>query len=125
MHDITLAGQCEKGVSYNWSQYLCQEFLDNVREAQEEGKKFNYSWLLLLIALVAWEMLEGAVLPEVESGVCEGARYANLWDSPYPQRVKENKIFWVLFEGALAAVIHLQPRLSSTIYTKYRAITNF
>lgn len=30
---IQVAGRCEKGVCYNWLQYLCEEFLYNVREA--------------------------------------------------------------------------------------------
>lgn len=28
-----LAGWCKKGVCYNWSQYLCEELLDNVCKA--------------------------------------------------------------------------------------------
>ena len=30
---IRLASQCAKGVCLNWSQYLCDEFLANVRES--------------------------------------------------------------------------------------------
>lgn len=30
---IQLTGRCEKGVFFNWSQYLVDEFLDNVHEA--------------------------------------------------------------------------------------------
>ena len=30
---IWLSGWCEKGVSFNWAQYLCDEFLANVRES--------------------------------------------------------------------------------------------
>ena len=32
---IQLAGQCVKGVCLNWAQYLCDDFLANVRESQE------------------------------------------------------------------------------------------
>jgi len=55
---ISLATQCAKGVLYNWVQYLYKEFLANCREVQEESKAFHYSWLLLLIVLVAWRLAE-------------------------------------------------------------------
>jgi hypothetical protein len=30
-------------------------------EAQDQGYEFHFSWLLVLIAFVAWKMLEGAM----------------------------------------------------------------
>ena len=78
---IQLADHCEKEVFFNWSHFLCSEFLENVREAQDHGKEFYCSWLLLLIALVTWEAPEDLVLPELEPEMCEGERYVNLWDS--------------------------------------------
>lgn len=33
VHVIALAGQCKKGISFNWSQFLCSEFLENVCKA--------------------------------------------------------------------------------------------
>ena len=86
---IQLAGYCKKGICFNWSQFLCNEFLENVREAQDHGRAFCYSWLLILIALVTWEAPEGSVLPELESYMCEVARYANLWDSKDAKHIEE------------------------------------
>lgn len=63
--------------------------------------------------------------PRVEPGVCKGARYANLWDSLDQKRLKENNMFWVLFEGALVLAIHSRPKLSRAAYEKYRAIAYF
>ena len=40
---IQLAGHCEKGVYLNWSQLLCNEFLENMHEAQDHGREFCYS----------------------------------------------------------------------------------
>lgn len=96
-----------------------------MHEVQDHGKAFCYSWLLLLIALVAWEALEGVVLPELELDMCEGARYANLWDSKDAKHVEENKVSWVLFDNALAAKIHSRPHLSLTMYEKYKGIVTF
>jgi len=40
---IALTEQCAKGVQFNWVQFLCDEFLMNCREAQEQGKTFHYA----------------------------------------------------------------------------------
>lgn len=56
---ISLAAQCMKGVQYNWAQYFCKEFLLNFCEAQDDGKAFHYTWLLLLISVVVWRLPEG------------------------------------------------------------------
>ena len=90
---IQLASRYKKGVCFNWSQYLCNEFLANVRESQEQGQAFFYSWLLLLIALVAWEAPEESILPKLTPDMCEGARYTNLWDSKDVQRIDVNQVF--------------------------------
>ena len=86
---------------------------------------FCYSWLLLLIVLVTWDTLEESVLPELPPGMCEGAWYAHLWDSRDVQRVEDNKVFWVLFQRSVAAAINSRPRLSPTIYDKYKSIAAF
>ena len=52
---IRVAGRCAKGGCFNWAQHLRDEFLSNVCESQEQGKASCYSWLLFLIALIAWE----------------------------------------------------------------------
>lgn len=40
---IALAEQCIEGVQFNWSEFLCKEFLKNCPEAQEQGKMFHYA----------------------------------------------------------------------------------
>lgn len=55
---ILLFAQCVEGVQFNWSCYLCSEFLANCHKARDESKTFHYVWLLLSIVLVAWELLE-------------------------------------------------------------------
>jgi hypothetical protein len=38
----------------NWVMFLVNQFLIDYREAQDKGAKFHYTWLLIMIALVAW-----------------------------------------------------------------------
>jgi hypothetical protein len=35
-------------------------------KAQDQGYEFHFSWLLILIAFISWEMLEGVTFPEIE-----------------------------------------------------------
>ena len=55
----------------------------------------------------------------------EGARYAHLWDSMDPQWLEDNQVFWVLFQSSMDADINSQPRLSPTMYDRYKGISTF
>lgn len=63
---IALAEQCREGVRFNWAQILCDEYLTNCMEAQEQGKTFHYVWLLLSILLVTGELLEDSQFPPLD-----------------------------------------------------------
>ena len=52
---VSITGNCAEGYSYNWEAYIAKEFLEDVRDVQEKGRPFHYSWLLVLIALVGWK----------------------------------------------------------------------
>lgn len=96
-----------------------------MHEAQDHGKEFGYSWWLLLIVLVAWEAPEDSVLPELKLYMCEGVQYTNLWDLKDQQCLKDNKVFWVLFQSGLATAIHSRPCLSLAVYDKYKSLAAF
>jgi hypothetical protein len=63
---VDLAGKCVEGMQMNWVSYLINELDKDCREAQDQGYEFHFSWLLILIAFVTWEMPEGATFLEVE-----------------------------------------------------------
>ena len=63
---FALAEQCAKGVHLNWAVFLCEEFLTNSKEAQEQGKTFHYAWLLLSILLVTWELPVDSQFPTLQ-----------------------------------------------------------
>jgi hypothetical protein len=50
----------------NWVSYLINHLEQDYREAQDQGYAFHFSWLLILIAFVSWEMSEDATFPEIE-----------------------------------------------------------
>ena len=51
---VSIAANYAKGYSYKWTAYISREFLADICDAQEKGRDFHYSWLLVLIALVGW-----------------------------------------------------------------------
>jgi hypothetical protein len=53
---VDLAGKCVEGMQMNWVSYLVNELEKDCREAQDQGYEFHFSWLLILIAFVAWKM---------------------------------------------------------------------
>ena len=75
-------------------------------------------WLLLSIMLVAWELPEDSQFPSVALDLPEAVRYASLWATKDPQRIKDNNIFWILMEMNVRMAINRKPWLSPTIFDK-------
>ena len=46
---IRIAINCTEGYSYNWAAYVVKEFLEDTCYAQEKGRPFHYSWLIILV----------------------------------------------------------------------------
>jgi hypothetical protein len=63
---VNLAGKCVEGLQMNWVKYLVNQLELDCREVQDQGYEFHYSWLLILIAFVTWEMPEGVTFPDIE-----------------------------------------------------------
>jgi hypothetical protein len=76
---VGLTGKCIEGMQMNWVSYLIIQLENDCHKAQDRGYKFHFSWLLILIAFVALEMLKG--VPEVEPSEPLAARFTTLWYS--------------------------------------------
>jgi hypothetical protein len=50
----------------NWASYLVNQLELDCHEAQDQGYEFHFSWLLILIPFIAWEVLEGVTFPDIE-----------------------------------------------------------
>ena len=75
---IRIAINCAEGYTYNWFAYLAREFLEDAHDAQEKGRPFHYSWLLILIALIGWKEPTEAQFVEAPLGMPDAVRYASL-----------------------------------------------
>jgi hypothetical protein len=74
---IDLAGKYSEGLQMNWVKYLVNQLELDCREAQDRGYEFHFSYLMILIAFVSWEMPEGATFLDIEpfEPLCRDVRY--------------------------------------------------
>jgi hypothetical protein len=78
---VDLAGNCTEELQMKWAQYLVNQLELDCREAQDQGYEFHFNWLLILIAFIAWEMLEGATFPDIEPFEPLATKFSTLWYS--------------------------------------------
>ena len=78
---VSIAANCTEGYIYKWEEYIAKEFLEDFHDAQEKGRTFHYSWLIVLIALVGMKEPTEAQFVDVPSNMLGAARYASLWVS--------------------------------------------
>ena len=104
----------------NWSLFLLNQLLEDVLVAHM-GKPFSYSWLLILIALVAWmepEDYQPMVVEVVK--VCCSACYQNLsWVEEPSRQINYAIHLWIYYE-ALQATSIVVPRFSPYVVAKYQ-----
>lgn len=113
---IALAKECAAGVQFNWSQFLCEEFLANCREVQEEGKLFYNAWLLLSLMLVTTELPDDSQFPVLTLYLLEAMQYASLKVTKDASRIQGIKIFWVLMDMTICQCINTLLRLTNDVY---------
>ena len=77
------------------------QLLEDAVEVQVGEQPFTYSWILILIALVAWlEPVDYEGIDVAAVKVCKGAWYQNLWWVKEPTRKEDCVIhFWVYWEA--------------------------
>jgi hypothetical protein len=62
----------------NWASYLVNQIEQDYREAQDQGYEFHLSWLLILVAFIAWDMPEGVTFPKIEPSKPLAANFTTL-----------------------------------------------
>jgi hypothetical protein len=62
---VDLTGKCAEGLQMNWARYLVNQLEIDCREVQYQGYEFHFSWFLIPIAFIAWELPEGATFSEI------------------------------------------------------------
>jgi hypothetical protein len=78
----------------NWVKYLVNQLDIDCRESQDQGHEFHFSWLLIPIDFVAWELLEGENFLDIDPFEPLAAKFSTLWYSnDMNKQWKSNVIF--------------------------------
>jgi hypothetical protein len=78
---VYLTEKCAEGLQMNWSKYLVNQLELDCREEQDQGYEFHFSWILILITFITWEMPEGATFPDINPFEILAAKFSTLWYS--------------------------------------------
>ena len=85
----------------NWFLFIMKQLAEDALAVHAGEIPFTYSWLLILIALVAWmEPVDYQGMDVEAVKVCKGARYKNMWWVEEATRQEDCVIqFWVYWEA--------------------------
>ena len=122
---IRIAINCAEGYNYNWAEYIAKEFLEDARDAQEKGRPFHYSWLLVLIALVGWQEPIEAQFSVALEHMPGAARYASLWVSQVKAHQQMTNYVFSFYIMDIQFQIAKTPRLSNNLFSQYDGATAF
>jgi len=122
---VSIASNCTEGYRYNWCNYIAHEFLLDCKEAQERNLNFHYSWLLVLIALVAWKEPPEAQFVDISPYTPATARYASLWFSTNKERQQVMNDVFACYLSVIYQEVRRTPRLSHELYNQYFPVAKF
>jgi hypothetical protein len=109
---IDLAGKCVEGLQMNWAKYLVNQLELDYREAQDQGYEFHFSWLLILIAFVSWEMLEGVTFMDIEPFEPLVVKFTTLWYSSDMNKQWQSNVVFHTYYLQLKRSIEVEPRMT-------------
>jgi hypothetical protein len=122
---VDLAGKCAEGLQMNWVKYLVNQLELDCREAQDQGYEFHFSWLLILIAFIAWEMPEGATFPDIEPFEPLAAKFSTLWYSNDMNKQWQSNVIFHTYYNQLKLAIQSEPRMTPNTLHRFRPLMKF
>ena len=109
----------------NWANYLVNDLEKDFHEAQDLGYEFHYSWLIILIAFVAWQMPGGDTFPEIEPMELLIAQFSTMWyTNDMTKQWQSNAMFHKYYQK-LKVAIKAFPYMTPHTLHHYRPIVKF
>jgi hypothetical protein len=122
---IDLAQKCIEGMLMNWVSYLVNQLEQDCHKAQDQGYKFHFSWFLILISFVTWEMPEGETFPEFESFEPLAARFTTLWYSSDMEKQWQSNAVFQTYYLQLKRDIESFPHMMPNTIHRFRPLAKF
>jgi hypothetical protein len=122
---VDLAGKCAEGLQMNWVKYLVNQLELDCREAQDQGYEFHFSWLLILIAFIAWEMPEGVTFPDIEPFEPLAVKFSTLWYSSDMNKQWQSNVVFHTYYDQLKRAIQSEPRMTLNTLHRFWPLMKF
>jgi hypothetical protein len=122
---VDLAGKCAEGLQMNWVQYLVNQLELDCREAQDQGYEFHFSWLLILIAFITWELPEGATFPDIEPFEPLATKFCTLWYSNDMNKQWQSNVIFHAYYNQLKITIQSTPCITPNTLHRFRPLMKF
>jgi hypothetical protein len=95
------------------------------RGVQDQGYEFHFSWLLILISFIAWELLEGATFPEIEPFEPLAVKFCMLWYSSDMNKQWQSNVVFHTYFNHLKNAIQSTPRITPNILHRFIPLMKF
>jgi hypothetical protein len=122
---IDLAGKCVEGLQMNWVKYLFSQLELDCREAQDQGYEFHLSWLLILIAFIAWDMPKGANFPDIESFEPLATKFTMLWYLRDMGKQWQSNVVFHTYYLQLKRATKVEPRMTQNTLQEFQPLMKF
>jgi hypothetical protein len=109
----------------NWEKYLVNQLEIDCRESQDQGHEFHFSWLLILIAFVAWELLNDATFPDLDPFKPLASKFSTLWYSTDMSKQWQSNAIFHRYYNQLKESIGGEPRITPNTLQRFRTLINF
>jgi hypothetical protein len=109
----------------NWVKYLVNQLELDCREAQDQGYEFHFSWLLILITFIAWEMPEGATFLDTEPFEPLAVKFSTLWYSSDMNKQWKSNVIFHMYYNQLKVAIQAMPRITLNTLHRFRPLMKF
>jgi hypothetical protein len=109
----------------NWASYLVNQLEKDFREAQDHGYEFHFSWLLILVIFISWEMPEGATIPKIEPFEPLAMNFTTLWYSRNMAKQWQSNVMLHTYYLQLKRVIESFPCMASNTLHRFRPFVKF
>jgi hypothetical protein len=106
-------------------QYLVNQLELDYREEQDQGHEFHFSWLLILIAFIAWEMSEGVTFPDIEPFEPLAMKFCMLWYSNDTNKQWKCNVVFHTYYNQLKQAIQSEPRMTLNTLDRLRPLMKF
>jgi hypothetical protein len=95
------------------------------REEQDQGYEFHFGWILILIAFIAWEMLEGETFLDIESFEPLAMKFSTLWYSNDMNKQWQSNVVFYTFYNQLKVSIQSVPHITLNTLHRFRPLMKF